>query len=68
VDTAQSPGALQESDSSIESVDLKQVQKEVKEAATEPEAAAEVQHAEAQTMPLAAKPRGREIQTQTEHE
>jgi len=40
VDTAQSPGALQESDSSIESVDLKQVQKDVKEAATEPDAAA----------------------------
>ena len=65
MNTAQSPGAHQESESSIESVDLQQVQKEVKEAATDP-IAFKVHHAEAQTMTMADEPRGQEIQTQTE--
>lgn len=46
VETACSPGKDYESDSSIESVDLKQVQKDVKEAACDPMEKIRVQNVE----------------------
>lgn len=50
METACSPGKDYESDSSIESVDLKQVQKDVKEAACDPMERIRVQNVESQTI------------------
>lgn len=62
VETACSPGKDYESDSSIESVDLKQVAKEVKEAACDPMEKTKVQNVESQTI-KAPKTVGKEIAT-----